>query len=159
MALDALLHARVTTADDLATEALRWTGYRGIEQARGLLALADAGAASPGESLIRLACADAHLGPLRTQVPLLGGRYIGDLLVGPLTLIEFEGPHHRLFPYAGRDLRRFNDLGAVPGLQMLCFDRSDLADMRALVARVYAGTVRASAWLAAQPGPLPSLTA
>jgi very-short-patch-repair endonuclease len=103
-----------------------------------VIALADAGAASPGESLTRLYLLDAGLGPVRTQVAFVGGRYVVDLLVRGKLIIEFEGRRHDEADHFVADRRRFNALSQLPGMAVLRLTWADLRDPAALVAQVRA---------------------
>ncbi|HEV7207917.1 MAG TPA: DUF559 domain-containing protein [Mycobacteriales bacterium] len=137
-AVDALLHAHLVGPELLGSGLRAVPGGRGVRQAREVIALADAGAASPGESLTRLYLLDAGLGPVRTQVAFVGGRYVVDLLVRGKLIIEFEGRRHDEADHFVADRRRFNALSQLPGMAVLRLTWADLRDPAALVAQVRA---------------------
>ncbi|HEY5335364.1 MAG TPA: hypothetical protein VIJ71_05015 [Mycobacteriales bacterium] len=116
VAVDALLHARTTSAEDLSEALERWTGHRGVLQVRAVIGLADGRAESPGETRIRLALCDSGLGPLELRVPVCAGRYRVDMVVQGRVIIEFEGSHHDRPDSQMADRRRFNALAALPGV-------------------------------------------
>jgi hypothetical protein len=71
-ALDAMTRLGRFTVDDLVVEAERFRGYRGVRQLRALAPLADPGAESFGESVLRLRWYDAGAFPRpETQIPIL----------------------------------------------------------------------------------------
>ncbi|WP_340538606.1 hypothetical protein [Nocardioides sp. GXZ039] len=79
-ALDAL--ASLCSVEEIAGELPRFKGFRGVIQARMLVSIADAGAASPFESIARLRWWDAGLPRPQCQVPVDapdGGRYYIDI--------------------------------------------------------------------------------
>lgn len=96
MAADAALHERLVTAAALEHVGQRCSGWPGIRQARGVLALASPLAESPLESLTRLAVHDSGLPPPELQVviddPANGRRYRVDLMWrGRRLVLEADG--------------------------------------------------------------------
>ncbi|WP_432538062.1 endonuclease domain-containing protein [Kineococcus arenarius] len=72
-------------------------GERGVARARRLFVLADPGAESPGESWLRLRCADAGFPPLTTQIEVPRGR-------GRVYRLDAGWPERRLaVEYDGRE--------------------------------------------------------
>lgn len=69
-ALDALLRTGDFTHEELLVELDRFRGFRGVVRARALAPLADPGAESPAESVMRLLWLDAGLPAPTTQVPV-----------------------------------------------------------------------------------------
>jgi len=137
-AVDALLYARLVRPDQLREGLIALRGSRGVRQAAEVVARADAGAASPGESLTRFYLLDAGLGPLQTQVPLLGETYVGDLLVRGKLLVEFEGQRHDEKDQFVADRRRFNALSLLPGMAVVHVTWADLREPALMVAQVRA---------------------
>ncbi|WP_149257098.1 hypothetical protein [Actinomadura sp. K4S16] len=103
-ALDQFLR-RDMDVGELAAMARSLPGYRGNERLRQILRLGDRGAASPGESWIRVAVADAGFPRPQTQIPVRGPRghplYVDlgyrDFRVG----LEYDGERH----HTGREAR------------------------------------------------------
>ncbi|WP_165865762.1 type IV toxin-antitoxin system AbiEi family antitoxin domain-containing protein [Vallicoccus soli] len=92
--LDAVLH-RGVDREELRRVHLACASWSGSRTAGRALALADGGAESPGESLVRLLLARAGLPPVRTQVELrdhdgLVGR-VDLLFEQQRTVVEFDG--------------------------------------------------------------------
>jgi hypothetical protein len=135
--LDAILHSGLVAQQNLVRAADAATG-RGVVQLRTLARIADPGAESPGETLMRLPLIDAAVGPLETQVPVCNGTYRVDLVVDGCVLCEFEGRHHEQGPIASYDRLRFNDLAALPGTRLLRFDWHSVNSTHEVVARVEA---------------------
>ena len=80
--------------DELAEAIDRASGSRGIRQARAVLALADARAESPGETLVRFAVGQAEMPPLELQIPVdthLGRKYVDLGWPEVKVAIEFDG--------------------------------------------------------------------
>ncbi|WP_396448653.1 hypothetical protein [Actinomadura sp.] len=96
-ALDQFLRQGVATGE-LTAMARALAGYRGNKRLREIIRLADRGAASPGETWVRVALADTGFPRPHTQVPVRGahGRrlYIDlgypDFRVG----LEYDGERH-----------------------------------------------------------------
>jgi hypothetical protein len=74
IAVDAALRDELVTADELAVELVGAAGWRGVRQARAVVALADPLAESPLESLIRLALDEDGFPPPQLQFPIGGFR-------------------------------------------------------------------------------------
>lgn len=68
--MDALAHLGLVTAAELIASVGRFRGARGVVQLRHLAPLVDPGAASPGESALRLRWIDAGLPRPTCQVPV-----------------------------------------------------------------------------------------
>ena len=96
--LDAL--AAATGIDHAAALALadRYPGARGIQRARNVLPLTDAGARSPRESWLRLLLIDAGYPRPVTQIPVSDGYTTAFIDLGwdePKIGLEYEGAHHQ----------------------------------------------------------------
>lgn len=98
--IDALARAtQIKTADvELLVE--RYSGRRGIVQAREAVALFDSGAQSPKESWLRIVLIQAGLPRPQTQIPVLNefGSAIAYLDMGwedVKVAVEYDGDHHR----------------------------------------------------------------
>lgn len=104
VAIDAALHRRMVTPDELRA-ALSLPGARyGVAQARAAIEAADPVCESPGETLTRLILARAGL-VVRSQVSLSDSEgFIGrvDFLVGDRVVVEFDGA----VKYEGLDGKR-----------------------------------------------------
>jgi hypothetical protein len=140
IAIDALLHTELVAPARLISAADTTTG-RGVLQLRALARIADAGAESPGETLMRLPLVDAGIGPLETQVLVRGGAYRVDLVVDGCVLCEFEGSHHTKGQTPADDRVRFNDLAEIPGTRLLRFDWQSVSRTRDVVRRVNAALI------------------
>jgi very-short-patch-repair endonuclease len=91
--LDAALRVGACSRADLSAEVERQRGLRGIVRARGLVAVADAGAESPMESRTRLRIIDADFPPPQLQVPV--GPYRLDLGWDEAKIgVEYDGIVH-----------------------------------------------------------------
>ena len=84
MAVDAALRERRTTRPELNAALLRARGWPGVRRAREIVALADADAESPLESVVRLALHDDGFPAPRLQRVVAGYR------------VDFLWPEHRL---------------------------------------------------------------
>ncbi|NVI90247.1 hypothetical protein [Actinomadura sp. BRA 177] len=109
-ALDQFLRKGVGT-EELITMARTLPGYRGNKRLREIIRLADRGAASPGETWIRVSIVNTGFPRPRTQVPVMGPRghpfYIDlgypEFRVG----LEYDGERHHTGPQArARDTTR-----------------------------------------------------
>ncbi|MES9538492.1 hypothetical protein [Actinomadura sp. NPDC000600] len=122
-ALDQFLRRDVDVGE-LAAMARTLPGYRGNKRLRQILRLGDRGAASPGESWIRVAVVDAGFPRPETQIPVQGPRghplYVDlgyrDFRVG----LEYDGERH----HAGRvarahDTRRRDWLAKEMGWEII----------------------------------------
>jgi very-short-patch-repair endonuclease len=129
--LDAALHERRCSREDLGDYLRTAPGRRSTTAAVTALTLADALAESPLESLARLLMHDAGLHP-RPQAEVTtaqGSVRRVDFLFEPQGLaVETDGAEHHWSP-AGqqRDLRRFNELATSPDLRaVLRFSWNDV---------------------------------
>lgn len=136
VAVDALLHSRLTTPAQLARELAIHAGQRGIRRARRVVELADGRSESPGETRLRLALVEAGIGPVRPQAPMLGGRFRVDLLVGDRVFVEYDGEHHNGEAQRRLDRPRARALARIPGSVLLCYGRADLSRLPEVVAEV-----------------------
>ncbi len=91
MACDAALRRGVTRGDLLENLERMWC-WPGVSAARAAVELADPGAETPGESLMRLFLHELGLGPITTQFPVIthGRTYWADCRIG-CHLFEFDG--------------------------------------------------------------------
>nr|MDT0662825.1 DUF559 domain-containing protein [Micromonospora sp. DSM 115978] len=130
IALDALLHRRITRLDRLAAFLGSHPGWPGAGQLRDLLSLAEPLTESPMETRLRLILVDAGSPPLTVQHEVRGkdGRLIGrvDLAYPQWRIaIEYEGDHHRERAHYRRDITRLNALRAA-GWLVLRFTVDDV---------------------------------
>lgn len=105
--MDALMRSMVFSTEDVLLLAKRYRGARGIRQLRELLPLVDGGAASPQESLLRLAFIDAGLPPPRTQVPIVDEnghllRIVDMAWEEFMVAAEYDGQQHQTNRYQYR---------------------------------------------------------
>lgn len=77
--MDTMLSLGTFTRDDLLDSLPRFKGYRGVVGLRALAPLADGGAASFGETALRLRWHQAHLPWPATQVEVPGTPYVLDI--------------------------------------------------------------------------------
>lgn len=110
---DAALHRHLVTPDDLEEAVERSSNRRGNAAARRVIAFADGGGQSPGETRSRVALLRAGVPPPRLQAEFFarGGRFIGrvDFDWGEYSTVgEFDGK----VKY-GRELQTGQDLGEV----------------------------------------------
>lgn len=91
MACDAVLRRGVTRRDLLENLERMWS-WPGVSAARAAVDLADPGAETPGESLMRIFLHELGLGPITTQYPVVthGRIHWADCRVG-CQLFEFDG--------------------------------------------------------------------
>jgi len=104
VAMDAALHRRRVSLDDLAAAASLPGARYGIDTVRAAIRATDGTCESPGESLTRLVLVAAGL-EVRSQVDIVDGDgFVGrvDLLVGERVVVEFDGA----VKYDGLDGRR-----------------------------------------------------
>ncbi|WP_141576845.1 hypothetical protein [Actinomadura sp. WMMA1423] len=122
-ALDQFLRRDVDVGD-LAAMARTLRGYRGNKRLRQILRLGDRGAASPGESWIRVAIVDAGFPPPETQIPVRGPQghrlYIdlgySEFRVG----VEYDGERHHTGREAmAHDTRRRDWLAKEMGWEII----------------------------------------
>lgn len=98
--IDALARATRIKAADVELLAGRYSGRRGIAQAREAIALFDSGAQSPKESWLRIVLVQAGLPPPQTQIPVFDhfGEPVAYLDMGWEELkvaVEYDGEQHR----------------------------------------------------------------
>jgi very-short-patch-repair endonuclease len=127
--VDAMLRGRLLTTADLASYVAVRPRVKGAPQARRVVELADTGAESPMESMLRAMLVLAGLPRPESQVQLgdADGVFIGrvDLYYREQRLvIEYDGQGHR--DTLVSDLRRQNDLLRA-GFRLLRFSHADLA--------------------------------
>jgi very-short-patch-repair endonuclease len=140
--VDAMLAARLLTAEHLHESARRRPGWTGLPQLRKVLLLCDAGAESPQESRLRLILLAGGLPRPLTQYEV---RTASGLFVARLDLaypehklgVEYEGDHHRGRGVFQHDLRRLNAVRAC-GWTVLRFAARDLREPARVVATVRA---------------------
>lgn len=106
-ALDALARATRLPMTEVAALAQRYSGRRGIRQARHALQFVDPGAESPRETWLRLLLIRAGFPVPTTQIPIRNeyGVLVASLDMGWEDLkiaAEYDGDHHRM------DRRQFN---------------------------------------------------
>ncbi len=78
-AVDAALHRRLCTPQELAEAALSITRHRGARRARAVVGLADGRSESPGETWARMALVDGALPPPELQITVFDtfGEFVG----------------------------------------------------------------------------------
>ena len=115
------------------------TGHRGIRRARGIIALADGGAESPGETATRFVILRAGLPTPRTQIEAATrlGTFWADLGWEEWrVLIEYDGrPKYRSVDDLVREKRRHDAL-LEAGWRVLRVTKEDLREPAVLLARV-----------------------
>src|SRR4051794_13158660 len=133
--LDAFAHGRAFTIEEFASYAeahVRWPGVRRAKQAS---TLADAGAASPGESRCRMVVVlSGFPQPLvQAEVVLPEGRRFLDLLLKDVPRpvgIEFDGAHHDEEARRRGDRRRQNSILVGTQIVLLRYDSYSVAYQR-----------------------------
>lgn len=130
-ALDQFLR-RGVTADELTTMARDLPGYRGNKRLREIVRLSDRGAASPGESWIRVAVMKSGLPRPLTQVPVMGegGRWLYVDLGYPEFRVglEYDGERHHTGSEArAHDARRRTWLTKEMGWEIIPATKSFLS--------------------------------
>jgi len=142
-ALDAFLHRRLVTRNNLAAYVETRPGLRGLQQVRDLLALAEPLSESPMESRLRLLLHDAGLPKPTLQYEVRSaslsgkGRFIArvDLAYPQWRIaIEYEGDHHRERATFRKDVYRFNALREA-GWLALRFTADDVLRRKEQVAQ------------------------
>jgi hypothetical protein len=120
--LDALMHARPFSIEDVKLIAKRNPGVRGVRQLRELAPLVDGGAASPRESWLRLLLIDAGFPKPATQILVVDnyGRHVRSLDMGWrdfMVAAEYDGDQHRTdrpqYVKDMRILRKLAELGWI----------------------------------------------
>lgn len=131
--LDALMHARPFSIEDVTLIAKRNPGARGLRQLRELIPLVDGGAASPKESWLRLLLIDAGFPKPATQIRVVdnNGRPVRSLDMGWRDLMvaaEYDGDQHRTdrpqYVKDMRVLRKLAELGWII-IRVIKEDRDD----------------------------------
>ncbi len=121
--LDAALRRGLATRAGLEAVVERLTGFAWVDQARGLVALADGRSESPGESWTRLRWYDAGLPPLELQVPVVErGREVARIdaaLPGTGFALEYDGEAFHGPERQAHDLRRRRRLRERHGWDVL----------------------------------------
>ena len=135
--MDALMRSMVFSTEDVLLLAKRYQGARGIRQLRGLLPIVDGGAASPQESLLRLAFSDAGLPKPATQVPVTDSRgylvRIVDMAWEEFKVAaEYDGEQHQTNRYQYRkDARVLPKLARMGWLVVRAFKEDCRAEVAA----------------------------
>ncbi|HEY9563560.1 MAG TPA: type IV toxin-antitoxin system AbiEi family antitoxin domain-containing protein [Nocardioides sp.] len=129
-ALDSLLGLGVFTDNQLLGEVERFAKQRGVRQLRFLAPLADALAASPGESGLRLLWYDGGLPKPRLQIPYVeDGREVFHLDMGLEEIrfaAEYDGEEWHSASDAAHDRRRRTRMREQAGWQIEEFRREDV---------------------------------
>lgn len=138
--LDAVLAAGLTTEQELAAQVERAAGLRGVCTGRRALELADARAASPPESWLRVVLVEDGLVPVPQYVVLsVDGRFVARVdLAFPAdrVALEYDGRvAHATAAAFARDRQRQNELVAL-GWVVLRFTAADLRSPAGVVYRV-----------------------
>jgi very-short-patch-repair endonuclease len=146
--VDALLHAGLTTPDEIAAVVARHRGERWIRRVPVVLSLADGRSESPMESRLRLLLVRAGLIGIEPQYSVYtgGGAFVGRLdlaYVGAKVAVEYDGAWH----WAQRrkdDLRR--DAIRALGWTVIVVSADDYYnDPQGVIRRVAAALDRAAA--------------
>lgn len=115
--IDALLHRRLLSHEDLRRLFRQRAGYRGAGRVGTTIGLTDGRAESPMESLVRIRLTLAGFPPPIPQVEIrVGTRFIArvDLAWPDLRIaIEYDGAWHGAPGQLNRDRRRLNGLAAA----------------------------------------------
>jgi hypothetical protein len=120
--LDALARATGVSRHSVLALAERYKGARGVKRCRQVLALVDAGAASPKESWLRLSVIDAGFQPPQTQIAVYDetGYLFAYLDMGWKDMkiaLEYDGDQHRTdrtqYVKDTRRLRKLEQLGWI----------------------------------------------
>lgn len=138
----AVLHATGVEPAVVERRLRRMAGQRGVTRGRLLLADAEPGAASPGETRLRLVVVDAGLPRPRAQVPSHddAGGWLATHDLGwdeILLFLEYEGDVHLRGTSPSRDRRRFNLLELRAGSRVvLRYGAAEVARPRLVVGDV-----------------------
>lgn len=120
--IDSLARATRLSPGDVTEIARRYTGRRGIRQARNVLKYVDPGAESPRETWLRLLLIRGGLPAPATQIPIRNeyGVVVASVDMGWEELkigAEYDGDHHRMDPRQfNKDIHRaeiLNELGWI----------------------------------------------
>ena len=114
-AIDALARATHLKMADVALLADRYSGRRGIRQARTVLDLVDPGAESPRESWLRLLVIRHGFPRPQTQIPVYDeyGALVAVLDMGWEDIklaLDYDGEYHRDPVRFNKDIRRHDDI-------------------------------------------------
>jgi hypothetical protein len=104
--LDALMWNQHFSIDEVATLAQRYPRATGVRQLRDLLPLVDGGAATPGQSRIRLCLLDNGFPRPLTQIPVLVGSR-------PIAFLDMGWPEFMVAVEDGGDIARLRMLEAM----------------------------------------------
>lgn len=135
--MDALMRAMVFSTEDVLLLAKRYRGARGIRQLRELHSLVDGGAASPQESLLRLAFIDAGLPAPTTQLPIVDRhgylvRIVDMAWEEFMVAAEYDGEQHQTDRYQYRkDARVLPKLARMGWFVVRAFKEDRRADVAA----------------------------
>lgn len=135
--MDALMRSMLFSTEDVLLLAKRYQGARGIRQLRELLPLVDGGAASPQESLLRLAFLDAGLPKPVTQLPIVDCRgflvRIVDMAWEEFKVAaEYDGERHQTNRYQYRkDARVLPTLARMGWIVVRAFKEDRRVDVAA----------------------------
>ena len=134
IAVDRMLHLHLVNVGDLRALALERRGWRGAAAAQVALSLADGGAASPQETILRLLWTGAGLPRPRCN-PVIrrpDGRFVArvDLLDGRAGVVgEYDGSYHASSVRRSDDARRQAELERL-GLVVVRATADDVEDRR-----------------------------
>ena len=117
-AIDALANATRMNTSDIRQLADRYSGRRGIPQARRVLQLVDPGAESPKESWLRLLVIRHGFPPPETQIAVHNeyGMLVAVLDMGwrdRKVALDYEGEHHRTPTRFNTDIRRHDEVTSL----------------------------------------------
>ncbi|MGF1663119.1 MAG: endonuclease domain-containing protein [Kineosporiaceae bacterium] len=137
--LDELLRLGVVDSGELPSFAASWAGRPGALRARRAFELADGGAESPPESLLRLALVRRGLSP-HTQVRIRdpAGRVVARVDLGfpdERVAIEYDGSYHAEPGQFAQDRKRLNAIQAA-GWIVVFVTAADLRDLDAVADKV-----------------------
>lgn len=135
VALDRLAHLGAVEIDDVAALLRRRSGWRGVARAARAVALADRGAESPRESMVRMLWVQAGLGRPRANVVVRdrSGAFVARVdLMDPAAGVvgEYDGAVHAPAGHRRADARRQELLEDV-GLVVVRANEPDMAGERA----------------------------
>jgi hypothetical protein len=134
VALDRLLHLRLVSVEDVLSIVRERRGWQGVARARSALSLADGGAESPRETLLRLLWVGAGLPRPRCNMVIRhpDGRFVArvDLLDDAAGVVgEYDGAYHASSARRSDDARRQAELERV-GLVVVRATSHDVDDER-----------------------------
>jgi very-short-patch-repair endonuclease len=146
--VDALLHAGLTTPEEIAAVMARHRGERWISRVGRVLSLADGRSESPMESRLRLLLVRAGLGGLEPQFEVYdaGGVFVGRLdlaYVDARVAVEYDGAWH--WQQRREDDRRRDALRALGWTIVVVSAEDYYGDPQGIVRTVRAELARAAA--------------